>query len=269
MSLANDLKQLGSPVVAGTSRILILDIECLKGTAEVRFWGLSDYKHRRIHHHDVTEWPRSICAAWRWYGTKKIEFAAEWQPSGRDGMIQRTWDAYDRADVVVGHNIDGFDSKILKGDWKLAGLDTPRPWKSVDTLKIVRREFRFESNTLDSLCERFGIGGKEDHYDPQVAQAAVEGDRDAQRRIRLYCSGDVEKTEMFYDALRGSIPNHPHVGTFGDGKRCNQCGSEDLKLQPSKYRAVVLDYALYRCQACGSNVRGGWQARAASTRGVR
>lgn len=259
----------GAKIVGGTSNVLILDIERLPGTAVVNFWDLNDYKGRRIHADSVTDWPRTICAAWNWYGTKRIEFAAEWEEAGRTGMLQRTWDAYDRADIVVGHNLNTFDSKKLKGDWKLAGMPMPSPWKTVDTLTIARREYSFESNTLDALCKRFGLEGKNDRYDAKVAAAACDGNAAAQRRIKRYNREDVVQTRKIYDALRGAIPTHPHVGSFGDVAVCPQCGSRDLELQTKRYRAVLLEYALYRCSNCQGHVRGSWEGRAASTRGVK
>lgn len=249
-----------------TARVVTLDIERVKGRAEIEFFDLNDMKNRRIDHRTVTAWPRNICAAWRWYGQRRVEFAAEWDDTP---WLQRVWDVYDKADVVVGHNIDQFDTKKLKAAWTMLGLRPPRPSKSVDTLKVARAQFGFESNTLDSLCKRFGLPGKVDHYDPLVAQAAVDGDKAARRRIARYNRGDVEQTEALYDAMRGWIPNHPHMGTVGEGKSCNQCASTELKLEPSTYRAVVIDYALYTCTRCGAHMRGGWHSRAANTRGVR
>ena len=252
------------------ARILILDIERVQGRFAADFWDLNDFKGRRIRPDQVTEWPRTICVAWRWYGTKPVEFRAEWDDGGREGMLRDAWDAYDRADIVVGHNIARFDTRKLKADWKMMGLPSPRPWKHVDTLTVARREFGFESNQLGSLCERMGVPGKVDHYDPDCAKAALAGDKAAQRRLRRYNQGDIEATEALYDSLRGWIPNHPFMGVpAGEAKRCNQCGSEDLKLdEEQRYRAVVVDYALYRCQACGAHLRGGWHARATNTRGV-
>jgi hypothetical protein len=88
--------------------------------------------------------------------------------------------------------------------------------------------------------------------------------------MRFYNIADVELTEWLYDRLRGWMPTHPHPGNFGDQLRCNQCGGDDLELQPTKYRAVRLDYALYRCQACRSNLRGAWHStRVSSTAGVK
>lgn len=256
-------------IVPSTANILVLDIERAQGWARIPFWDLGDYKARRIHADHVEEWPRTICAAWRWYGQKRVEFAAEWEPGGRQTMLEATWAAYNKADIVVGHNLVGFDTKKLKGEWTLAGLPRPLPWQSVDTLKVARAEFGFESNTLDSLCKRFGVVSKTDRYDPKVAEAALAGDTKAQRRLKKYNMGDIEATEMFFDALRGNIPNHPHIGSVSDDKRCNQCGSGDLELQATTYRAIQIDYALYRCNNCAGLVRGGWHSRAAITRGAR
>ena len=267
MSLAEHRPN-GTPIVDRQAQVLILDIERLPGVATVDFWDLNDYKGRRIHADCVDEWPRTICAAWSWYGHKKVEFAAEWEDGGRDQMLRRTWQAYDDADIVVGHNLGRFDSRKLKGDWKLAGMPMPSPWKTVDTLAIARREYSFESNTLDALCKRFGLDGKNDRYNAQVARDAVNGKVSAQRRIKRYNQEDVRQSILLYDALRGNIPTHPHLGSWGDDRRCPQCGSDDLKLLDKRYKANVLEYAAYQCQACLGYVRGTWEGRLAATRGI-
>ena len=79
MSLAADLERTAPRIVAKIPpKILTLDIERLPGQANVSFWGLGDYaKGRRIHADDVTEWPRTICFAYRWYGSKKVLFSAD------------------------------------------------------------------------------------------------------------------------------------------------------------------------------------------------
>ena len=76
-------------------RILIADIERLPGYAKVQhrgltvegpFWDLNSFKHtigRRIHPDDVLEWPRTICAAGRFYGDKETMYAA-YNQNGRE-----------------------------------------------------------------------------------------------------------------------------------------------------------------------------------------
>jgi hypothetical protein len=230
--------------------ILTVDIERLPGRASVDFWGLGDYKHRRIHADCVTEWPRTICFAWRWYGRKRIEFAAEWQDS-HEAMLRKAWELFDRADIIVGHNVDRFDSKNLIAEWMTLGLTPPSPWKVVDTLKVARSRASFESNTLDALLKRLGVDGKTDKYSVEVARAACAGDRLAQRRIKLYNQGDIEASEALYDAVRPWIPNHPHIGLYtGDEECCGHCGGD---LEPSGWHTTaVTAYAQYRCSNCGA-----------------
>lgn len=231
--------------------ILTLDIERLPGLAAVNFWGLGDYKHRRIHADDVLEWPRTICLAWRWYGRKRVEFAAEWQAEGREGMLRTAWGLFDRADIIVGHNVERFDAKHLVAEWMTLGLTPPAPWKSVDTLKVARARAAFESNTLDALCKRLGEDGKTDRYSVDLAREACAGSLSAQRQIRAYNCGDVVASENLYDRVRPWIPNHPHIGLWtGDEDGCGHCGGE---LKASDWaRTAVTAYARYRCENCGA-----------------
>lgn len=261
--------------------VLTLDIERLPGrarmshrglTIEGDFWDLGAWRKiigRRIHPDDVIEWPRTICAAWNWYGTQKVEFASEWG-DGREGMLTRVWEAYDRATLLYGHNVDRFDTRNLNAEWLTHGMMAPSPFKVLDTLKEARKTFGFESNTLASLTERLGIVTKTDKYSVDVARAAVAGDKSAQRRIKSYNVGDIHASREFVDRLRGWIPSHPHsvIGTADDRPTCNQCWGDRLEVNGTKL-AQQITYRLYRCLDCGANVQGTRHSRAATTRGAR
>lgn len=262
--------------------VLVLDIERVPGVARVRhrglviegdFWDLGSWKdtiRRRIHPDDVIEWPRTICAAWNWYGQERVHFAAEWGKNGRDGLLRRTWEAFDKAQIVVGHNMAGFDARKLRFDWAEAGYAPPKPVKIVDTLKIARREFGAESNTLDSLCKRFGIVSKTDRYDVRMARAAVSGDREKQAEIKAYNVGDIAASVGLYDFVRPWDASHPHsvIGTADDRPTCNSCWGDDLEPNGFALANLIL-YRLYRCRSCKANVKGTRHSRAAITRGAR
>lgn len=237
--------------IAPGARILITDVERMKGTASIEFWDLSDFKNRRIHPADVTSWPRTICAAWRWYGEKRTHFAAEWEPAGPEGLFRAMWDAYDQADIVVGHNLASFDTKKLKNAWLEMGLKQPSPWRTVDTLKVARREFGMESNTLDALCTRLGITAKIDRYDVEIARQACAGHKPSQQRLKRYNCGDIDATQALYDALRGWDPTHPHLGLYtGQERSCYACGSTDLVAMTHDTKTARTGYAAFRCTNC-------------------
>jgi hypothetical protein len=240
-------------VKATGARIAILDIERMKGSASVEFWDLGEFKNRRIHPADVIEWPRNICSAWRWYGETRTHFAAEWEPEGREGLARAMWDVYDSADIVVGHNIAGFDTKKLKNDWLEMGLRQPSTWRTVDTLKVARREFGMESNTLDALCKRLGIASKTDRYDVEVARRALAGHKPSQQRLKRYNCGDIDATEALYETLRGWDPTHPHLGLYsGQERSCYACGSGELVAMTNDTKTARTGYAAFRCSDCGA-----------------
>lgn len=246
------------------ANILVLDIERRPGLAQV--WQqktdfIPIYKWERM--------PSLLCFAAKRYGARKVEFVSAWD-DGPEAMARRSWELYDAADIVVTYNGVNFDNKHLRSEWLLAGLAPPAPWKDVDVYRVNRGLFGFESKSLDHLCHRLGLDTKAGHYDAVLAEKCLEGDPAAQRKMRRYNVGDVKITEQAYDALRPWMHQHPFMGVLptNDTKSCNACGSTDLKANGT-YRAVAIDYVLFRCGNCGANVRGGSHSRAAATRGVR
>ena len=247
-------------------RIVTLDIERLPGRAvqrhrglEIsgRFWDLNAFKSvtgRRIHPDEVTQWPSTICVAWRVYGREHVHTAAAWGQGGYEGMLRRVWGVLDAADVVVGHNISAFDIKKLNSEFALAGLTPPSPYATVDTLTVARKAFGFESNSLDSLCQRLGVPAKRGAYSIQTAEAAMAGNRTAQRELLDYNRGDIVATEALYDALRPWIRNHPHPHQDAEPS-CHACGSLHL-VKNGWHISGVFTYQRYVCRGCGAHVRG-------------
>lgn len=260
--LAGKLEAARKNIVSSGSKILTIDIERLPGTAYI--W---EPKTRYVPARNFVEWPRMVCFAARWYGDRSMIFEAEWL--GRERMIKKAYDLYCEADIVVTYNGVRFDNKHLKSEWLEAGYAPPLPWKDLDLFNQVK-QFGFESKSLDSVTRRLGRPGKVTHYDMELAFAAADGDVDAQAQLEEYNMGDIELTEWLHDRLIGWMPNAPFKGSAAGDVLCNQCGGKDLELQPTKnYRAILLEYSLYRCIDCGGLSRGSWVARVASTRGVK
>lgn len=243
------------------AKILTVDIERKMGIC--RAWQpRTDYIPPR----DWIQWPSLLCVAFKWLGSKP-EFVSVWD-DGREAMAKRVWDAYDAADAVITFNGLRFDNRHMRSEWLELGMPAPRPWKDIDLFAEARRSLGFESKSLDQLCQRLGVPGKTGKYDADEADAAADGDVNAQGRLRRYNIGDIRATEALYLRMLGWLPAHPVLGEDTDEMVCCQCGSTEL--QPNGwYRAVVLDYALYRCSHCQANVRSGHSKRVARTRNVR
>jgi hypothetical protein len=243
-------------------RVLTLDIERLPGLAPV--W---DQKTNYIPAASWRRLPSLLCFAANWYGRRDVMFSSVWA-DGREGMAQAAWDMLDKADVIVTFNGKRFDLPHLKGEFATLGMPPPSPWRNVDLYQIARPLFGYESKSLAHLCLRLGVPGKRGRYDLAQAEAAVSGDIRAQAALTRYNKADVRATKAAYDAMRPWITNHPHIGQSTETLTCPSCGSTDLEPNGS-YRAMVMEYAAYRCRHCKANVRAGHVRRVARTRGVR
>lgn len=251
MSLA-DRVQIASGV---RNRILILDVERLPGITKQYWWDRGDLKNRYIHYETVERAPRTTIVCAKWYDSDTVIELAEWDKGGRKRFLREVHRLMTQADIIVGHNVDNADVPWLKGDLHIeAGLPPLPPFKTVDTLKVLRREFKSGApfKSLDAFCQIVGIQAKTDRYDREAMERAATG-KSVEDRERLtdYCCGDVVATQGLYDFLRPYIKGHPAL--FVDGKDkltvCNRCG-HDTEPTAKRYIANVMSYSMRKCVAC-------------------
>ena len=249
-------------------KILTIDLERLPGRLPERdIWEPRDLKYVNYIHPDTwVELPSTLCFAWKWYGSKRVEFAAAWDGDDLAGI---SWDLFNEADAVCTFNGKRADEKWLKGDWVQAGLVPPSPWKSIDLYITARREFAFESKSLRHLCDRLGVENKSGHYSIADARAAMAGDPKAQRRMERYNKQDVRVTEGVLDALGPWVKEHPHHGVYVGVERCCwRCGSENLTQDGFTATAMTM-YARLHCADCGAWSRANFRKHNVTTRQAR
>ena len=247
------------------NRILILDVERLDGITQQHYWDRRDLQKRYVHYDTVIREPRTTIVCAKWYDSDEVFEFAEWDSGGRGRFLKRVHELVSRADIIVGHNIDGAEIPWLQGDFYLPkighkhkpALPPLPPFKTVDTLKVAR-QFKggVPFKSLDALCQILEIPAKTDAYDRDRMERAVAGSVEDRERLVAYCTGDVIATQGLYDALRPHIKNHPAL--FVDGKDklkvCNRCGHEG---EPTarRYVANVLSYSMLKCTHCGGYTR--------------
>ena len=110
-------------------------------------------------------------------------------------------DAY-HAEILVGHNVAGFDLPFLRKRAIVLGLEIPhglprdpKPWdKSInDTMSMWAGGRDFIS--MDALCGILGIPGKDGFDGSMVAQAWADGKHST---IAEYCEDDVWRTREIH-----------------------------------------------------------------------
>lgn len=242
------------------NKILILDVERLDGITQQHYWDRGDLKNRYVHYETVIRQPRTTIVCAKWYDSPEVIRLAEWDKGGRKKFLRNVHNLMSQADIIVGHNVTGADVPWLLGDLHIeAGLPPLPPFKTVDTLKVLRQQFKSGApfKGLDAFCQIVGIPAKTDKYDRMAMERAVT-DKSVEDRERLveYCAGDVIATQGLYDWCRPHIKNHPAI--FMDGKdkltTCHRCGHETETI-PRRYVANVLTYSMRRCVSCGGYSR--------------
>ena len=243
------------------NRILILDVERLPGITQQSWWDRGDLQKRYIHHESVIREPRTTIVCAKWYDSPDVIRLAEWDKGGRGAFLKKVHALVTNADIIVGHNVDKADIPWLKGDFYLPrighkhkpNLPPLPPIKTVDTLKVIRRELASGApfKGLDAFCQIAGIPSKTDAYDRDAMERAVAGSVADRERLTDYCAGDVIATQGLYDHLRPHIKNHPALFIDGEDylRACNRCGHSTSDVA-RRYVANVMTYSMRKCTNC-------------------
>jgi hypothetical protein len=248
--------QLDSGVNVKLPNILILDIETAPIRAYVwRLWKQDVYLDQIISDFFVISW------AAKWLYDDSIYSAVltseEILEEDDSTIMGELWHMLNKADIVVAHNGNSFDIPKIKARFAIHGMAPTSFYQQIDTKVIAAKEFGFSSNKLDALARNFNIGSKI-HTEFDLWARCMKGDEDALTEMETYNKHDVEILEEVYLKLRPYIKNHPNVTLYDDNissDRCTSCGSDHL-VADGHYFTSTGKFPVYRCEECGSLVRG-------------
>jgi DNA polymerase elongation subunit (family B) len=173
-------------------------------------------------------------------------------------LIEDLWKLFSEADIVVAHNGDKFDIKKIKTQMLIHMMRPPTPFRTVDTLKICKREFAFTSNRLDYIAERLLGERKLDTGGFDLWKKCLHGDEDAWQHMLDYNIRDVDILERVYLRVRAWDRSHPNVAIMTDIEEpaCTVCASTDLRPVDKKTATNVSLFHTYECGNCGHKMRG-------------
>lgn len=201
-----------------------------------------------------------ISVAWKWLGSKKIEAVSvldntqlfKKDPYNDLHVLKTFHKVLQEADVIVGHNSDKYDIRFLEGRMLIQGLEPLPPINKLDTLKIARKRFLFNSNKLDYLGKVLKVGRKKPTGGNKLWLQVLQGDPKAIKKMVTYNRGDIELLEAVFLKLRPYMPNYVNRELHGL-TGCTRCGSGKLQKR-GLARNATRTYQRFQCQGCG-----GWQ----------
>jgi len=233
-------------------RHLMIDIETSPMLGYV--WGLWQ---QNVGLSQIAEHTEVICFAAKWYGERAVEFRSIHGEGGKDAMIQRAHELLDQADAVTHYNGRRFDIPHLNREFLEAKLGPPSPFKQIDLLQTVKRQFRFPSNKLEYVSQRLGLAGKVKHEGFTLWLKFMAGDPKAIRDMKRYNVQDVRLLEDVYNDLKPWIVNHPNAALYlpaedleGGELRCPTCATTKVIRSGWAYTNQTKRQR-YRCQAAG------------------
>lgn len=230
-------------------RVLTLDIETMFAT--LQGFGLWN---QNFSIEKIQKPSRIICVASKWLG-ERAQVTTEWD-DGPVGMLTHTHGLMSEADVIVHYNGDDFDIRHLQWAFAQIGLPRPKPYKSIDLLKVVRRNFNPMSKKLDYVAQQLGVGAKVKHSGFELWQQVEAGDEKARAKMVRYAKGDVVLEEKLYLRLLPWLPagvNLPLIA--GNDSGCPNCGNPKMRSEGDSVFTALTEYALYSCTGCKSWVR--------------
>jgi len=237
-------------------KVLVYDVE----TAPLHSYHWRVWKEN-IHPGQLQNKTWMICWAARWQDQKTMRSDAvtsEEAIAENDGrIVESLAELVRKADLIIAHNGDRFDLPVL--NTRLLDLRLPPlpPVRTIDTLKIAKRDFKFVYNRLDYLAEFLGLDQKHS-MDFEDWLAAIKGDQTAISKMRKYCKHDIEVLENVWNELRPYAKRLPRMveADHEMHKACPHCGAGIDKLIPEGWhRTNASNFARYKCGECGKRSR--------------
>jgi uncharacterized protein YprB with RNaseH-like and TPR domain len=225
------------------AKILVFDIETTPNLGYV--WG--KYEQNVLEYQ--SEWTM-LCFAYKWLGERKTVAVGQ-NKFSEEILVRRLHSLFEEADVVIAHNGNSFDVKMCNAKFIEFGLDPPSFYKSIDTKLVAKRYFRFNSNKLDDLGNKLGLGRKIQTGGFDLWMGCMRGDKGAWAKMLKYNVQDVVLLEKIYLKMRPWMDNHPAMNVLLDKPdACPKCGGGPLHKRGTLHRTKTGTVQRYQCTNC-------------------
>lgn len=237
-------------------KILLFDIE----TSPIISYNWGIWEQNAL---EVKEEWYILCFAYKWLGQNTVNVVAlpDFRGYKKDKkndfeLIKKLHALFEEAEIIIAHNGDQFDIKKSNARFIFHGLEPPHNYKTIDTLKLARRYFKFDSNKLDYLGQYLKLGRKLPHTGKHLWFGCMDGDMKSWELMKRYNKQDIVLLEKVYKKLRGWAKTGVNMNiVFGGLVNCPRCHSEHIKKDGFNYGASSI-HQTYKCMVCGARPNG-------------
>lgn len=223
-------------------KVLFFDIETAPNLAYV--WG----KYEQDVIAFKSEW-HLLSVAYKWMGENEVHCITIEGKKDDRRLAKKLRELFDKADVVIAHNGDAFDIKKARARFAYHNLQPPSQFATVDTYKVAKRYFNFNSNKLNDLGQYFRLGEKVKHTGFDLWLGCMRNDRASWKLMQKYNKQDVILLEKVYQKLLPWMERHPNMALLQDRQGCPKCGSATVVKDGVRANSSTMQQQWY-CKAC-------------------
>lgn len=194
-----------------------------------------------------------ICICYKWEGQKTVH-ALTWDTKQCDkDLLKEFMKIANQADELVGHNGDKFDLAWIRTRCLFHKIPAFPNYTTIDTLKLARSKFRFNSNRLDYIGKFLGLGQKIETKFNMWTEITIDNNQSALRKMVNYCKGDVQLLENVFMRMKNHMIARTHFGVIQGKSRhsCPDCGSDNLIKSKTRVSASGIVKHQFLCKDCG------------------
>lgn len=225
---------------------LYWDIET---TPNIGYFWKSGWRER-ISPEAIIEERRIICISYK-FEHEKVK-TITWNNGCDKKLVEKFVKVANTADILIAHNGDRFDLPWFRTRCIYHGVEFPPKPITIDTLKRVRGNFRFNSNKLDYIAKFLGVGEKMETGGFDLWKDVMKGDKQALKKMVEYCERDVEILQKVHDKIAPHVPHTGHEGVMQGGEKwtCPHCGSKEVKQHRRRTTSTGVEKYQMRCFGC-------------------
>ena len=194
-----------------------------------------------------------ICICYKWEDDTEVRYLT-WDENQSDKiMLQEFIKITNEADELVGHNGDKFDLAWIRTRCLFNKVEMFPTYTTIDTLKISRSKFNFNSNKLDYISKFLGLGKKIKTDYNLWKEILLDNNKKSLEKMVKYCQNDVKILEKVFKAFRSHLEAKSHFGVVFNQDRgsCPECGSDDLIKYGVRVTRGGARHQKWQCRTCG------------------